>query len=107
MPSCEWNEEMRALVQESAALAPDNYRYYIGTGSRHTMWNHNKVYTDTTGGVPTIVSWVSAMLAGSPDWVNVECEDCGRLLPGDPRPTPPQPPYVADPDTGEVRIECE
>lgn len=107
VPSCEWNEEMRALVQESAALAPDNYRYYIGTGSRHTMWSHNKVYTDTTGGVPTIVSWVSAMLAGSPDWVNVECEDCGRLLPGDPRPIPPQPPYVEDPDTGEVRIVCE
>lgn len=33
------------------------------------------------------------MLAGSPDWVNVECQDCGLTLPGDPvplvLPTPP------------------
>jgi hypothetical protein len=105
-PSCEWNDEMRALVQDSAARAPENYRYYIGVGSRHTMWGNDKVYTDTTGGVPTIVDWLSAMLEGTPDWTNVECTDCGQLLPGDPRPNPPQPPYVQDPVTGEVRIDC-
>lgn len=106
-PSCEWNAEMRRLVQESAAQAPGNYRYYIGVGSRHTMWGSNKVYTDTTGGVPTIVSWVRAMLAGTPDWTNVECEDCGQLLPGDPRPSPPEPPYVLDPITNQLRIVCD
>lgn len=106
-PTCEWNREMRRLVQESASAAPENYRYYIGTGSRHTMWGYDKVYTDTTGGVPTIASWVWAMLGGTPDWTNVECEDCGRLLPGDPQPSPPQPPYALDPVTGEVRIVCD
>jgi hypothetical protein len=105
-PSCEWNDEMRALVQDSASRAP-NYRYYIGVGSRHTMWGSNKVYTDTTGGVPTIVSWLRAMLEGTVDWTNVECSDCGQLLPGDPRPNPAQPPYVTDPATGETRIVCE
>jgi len=106
-PSCEWNDEMRALAQDSATRAPDNYRYYIGVGSRHTMWGNNKVYTDTTGGVPTIVSWLRAMLDGTPDWTNVECSDCGQLLPGDPRPSPAQPPYVTDPNTGETSIVCE
>jgi hypothetical protein len=109
-PSCEWNDEMRALVQDSASRAPDNYRYYIGVGSRHTMWGNDKVYTDTTGGVPTIVSWLEAMLDGTPDWTNVECSDCGQLLPGDPRPNRPndeQAPYFTDPDTGETRILCE
>ena len=43
----------------TAAAVPSNYRYYIGTGSRHTMYGSNKVYTDTTGGVPTIVDWVN------------------------------------------------
>jgi hypothetical protein len=105
-PSCEWNAEMRRLVQESAGAAPENYRYYIGVGSRHTMWGNNKVYTDTTGGVPTIVSWLNAMLDGTPDWTNVECADCGQLLPGDPRPNPAQPPYVEDPVTGQ-RVVCQ
>jgi hypothetical protein len=112
-PSCEWNETMRGLVQETASNA-DNYRYYIGTGSRHTMWGHPKVYTDTTGGVPTIVSWIRAMLDGTPDWVNVECTDCGHLLPGDPRPdvNVVQPedmvPYVVDDVSGLVEeIVCQ
>jgi hypothetical protein len=96
-PSCEWNAMMRSLVQSAAAEAP-NYRYYIGTGSRHTMWGSDKVYTDTTGGVPTIVSWIRGMLAGDPTtWTNVECTDCGVLLPGDPKPdTLPNYPYTAD-----------
>jgi hypothetical protein len=106
-PSCEWNDEMRGLVQMSAAAAPANYRYYVGVGSRHTMWGNDKVYTDTSGGVPTIVSWLEAMLAGSPAWTNVECTDCGQLLPGDPRPNPVQPPYVTDPATSETRIVCD
>jgi hypothetical protein len=42
------------MVQQATdtynAITPltNNYRYYIGTGSRHTMWDSNKVYTDTT-----------------------------------------------------------
>lgn len=97
--SCAFNATMREQAQATAAAVPSNYRYYIGTGSRHTMWGSNKVYGDTTGGVPTIVSWVDAMLASSPPllvdpaWSNVECANCGLLLSGDPRPSPLAPPF--------------
>jgi hypothetical protein len=91
--SCQFNAQMRAQALETAAALPNNYRYYIGTGSRHTMWGSNKVYTDTTGGVPTLVDWVNAMLESSPDWENVECTNCGLTLPGDPQPSPLQSPF--------------
>ena len=101
VPSCEWNEQMRALVADAAAQAP-NYRYYIGSGSRHTMWGNAKVYTDTTGNVPTVASWIRAMLDDTPDWVNVDSDDPGLLLPGDPRPDPADFPYTAD-----GRVDCD
>jgi hypothetical protein len=106
--SCAWNAGMRALALDAAARA-ENYRYYIGSGARHTMWGANKVYGDTTGGVPTIVSWVRGMLAGSDAWTNVETSDPGLLLQGDPRPNPAQPPYTAPapPEAPFGRIVCE
>jgi hypothetical protein len=100
--SCEFNRVMREQAFETAVLAPDNYRYYIGSGSRHTMWGSNKVYTDTLGGVPRIVDWISAMLssregAADPAWANVEAEPFNVLLPGDPSPALiPTLPFVMD-----------
>lgn len=91
--TCAFNDKTRSQFLDTAAALPSNYRYYIGTGSRHTMYGSNKVYGDTTGGVPTIVSWIDAMLAGSPAWTNVECTNCGLTLPGDPAPSPPQKPF--------------
>ena len=91
--SCQFNSVMRSQAIATAAAVPSNYRYYIGTGSRHTMWGSNKVYTDTTGGVPTLVDWVGAMLDGTPAWTDVECTNCGLLLPGDPAPSPLQAPF--------------
>jgi hypothetical protein len=87
--SCEWNPLMVDQAHDTAALATSNYRYYIGTGSRHTMYGSNKVYTDTTGGVPLIVDWVNQMLNRDPGWTSVECAPgtCGVTLPGDPVPT--------------------
>ncbi len=107
--SCAFNDVMRTQAIDTYAVVPDNYRYYIGTGSRHTMWGSNKVYTDTTGGVPTLVDWVNGMLdsepgAPDPEWTNVECANCGLLLAGDPRPNPLQPPFEqVGPD---VVIDC-
>ena len=102
---------MRQQVQATAAaVTRRNYRYYIGTGSRHTMWGSNKVYTDTTGGVPTIVDWVNAMLASSPPmandpaWTNVECTNCGLTLPGDPKPNPLALPFTQV--GSDVVIDC-
>lgn len=91
--SCPFFNEMRSQALWTYDAVPDNYRYYIGTGSRHTAWGSNKVYTDTTGGVPTLVDWVNAMLDGSDAWENVECTNCGLLLEGDPRPNPLQAPF--------------
>ena len=110
--SCQFNQVMTQQVKDTAtALATtNNYRYYIGTGSRHTMWGSNKVYTDTTGGVPTLVDWVNAMLSSSPPsadssgWTNVECTNCGLLLPGDPRPSPLQSPFTQV--GSDVVVQC-
>ena len=108
--SCQWGEIALQQSLDIFDAVPDNYRYYFGTGSRHTMWGANKVYDDTTGNVPPIVSWIDGMLlsgsgASHPAWVNVPCMDCGLLLQGDPRPDPLEPPFEADGD--DVRIVCE
>ncbi|MCW5890891.1 MAG: hypothetical protein KIT14_10090 [bacterium] len=104
--SCAFNARMREQALATAAAVPSNYRYYIGTGSRHTIWFNNKVYSDTTGGVPVFLDWIGGMLHGTPAWTNVECTDCGKLLPGDPRPpTIPTPPFFqVGPD---VKIVCD
>ena len=102
--SCAWNERMRAQAIDTAAAVPDNYRYYIGTGSQHTMWGSNKVDTDTTGSVPTLVDWVNGMLAGSGAWTNVECTNCGLTLAGDPKPSPLQAPFQQV--GSDVIIQC-
>ncbi len=103
--SCAFNEKMREQDLDLAASVPSNYRYYIGTGSRHTMWYFPKVYTDTTGGVPLLVDWINGMLTGGPAWTNVEAADEGLLLAGDPRPgTLPTPPFFqVGPD---VKVIC-
>ncbi len=87
--SCEWNSAMVTQAHATSAQIPSNYRYFIGTGSRHTMYGSNKVYTDNTSGT-LIVDWVNQMLNRSMSWSNVECPDpvtCGTTLPGDPLPT--------------------
>jgi hypothetical protein len=91
--SCEWNSTMRTQAIDTYNDAPANYRYYIGTGSRHTAWGSNKVYTDTTGGVPTLRDWIVDMINDGPGWTNVEATTSGLLLSGDPRPSPLAPPF--------------
>ncbi|HSN83930.1 MAG TPA: pectin acetylesterase-family hydrolase [Polyangiales bacterium] len=113
--SCAFGENALAQsVSTYDAVEADtgNYRFYFGTGSAHTMWGRNKVYDDTTGGVPTIVDWVNAMLASGPDgrdgdWMNVLCEDCGLTLAGDPlpEPNPLQDPFTQRGD--DIVIVCE
>lgn len=105
--SCAFNTHMVDQATTTAAdvaLENDNYRYYIGSGSRHTMWGSNKVYTDTTGNVPLIVDWINAMLIGSPDWVSVEASPFNVLLPGDPAPSPLAEPFESS--GGGVVVNC-
>lgn len=91
LSTCDWNAKMLTNLTTTAA----NYRYYIGAGSRHTVWGSNKVYTDTTGGVPLLSNWVNAMLAGDAAWTNVKCTNCD-LLAGDARPSPLVAPFGAN-----------
>lgn len=88
--SCAFNTNMVSQAQDTFTTVSggtNNYRYYIGSGSRHTMWGSNKVYTDTLGGVPLIADWINAMLGtNDPNWVNVTANPFNVLLPGDPRP---------------------
>jgi hypothetical protein len=110
--SCQFNDVMVDQADETFSRAPDNYRFYIGAGSRHTMYGNNKVYTDQSGGESeTIVDWIEDMIAFDPgssspsDWQNVECTDCGLVLPDD-----PDPPIIpTDPffdDMGQTVIMC-
>ena len=108
--SCSLNGVMVDQATETFARAPENYRYYIGAGSRHTMYGNDKVYSDQSGGESqTIVDWVSDMIAYDParssanEWQNVECSDCGLVLPGDPRP-PAIPPAPFFPDGADTVI---
>lgn len=105
--ACEFGELALAQSEQTFAAVPDNYRYYFGSGTEHTVFRFDKVYTDTTGGVPLLVDWVTAMLnsgpAGrDPAWTNVLCENCGVLLDGDPRPTSLEPPFIQTGPTPEV-----
>ena len=79
--SCAWNDIMVDYADETIARAP-NYRSYIGSGSRHTMFGTDRVYTDTTGGVPTVRDWVQAMIDNTGGWTNVTASNFGLLLKG-------------------------
>ncbi len=94
LSSCDWHAKTRAILLDTAARAP-NFRYYVGAGSRHTIWGSDKIYTETKGGVIPFVQWVEQMRQDDPAWSNQECTDCS-LNPGDPRPNPPVPPFNAD-----------
>jgi hypothetical protein len=110
--SCAFNAQMHLQATATAtavAAENNNYRYYIGTGSRHTMWGSNKVYTDTTGGVPTILDWVNAMLTTGPGWVNVEASPSNVLLNPDPPKEDPRPDPLEEPFEGtdpNVIVNC-
>jgi hypothetical protein len=99
--SCAFRDQMHAQAVATVGVVggqDNNYRYYIGSGSRHTMWGSNKVYADTTGGVPTIVDWLNGMLASkpgapAPGWTNIEASPYNIVLTGDPRPSPLAPPF--------------
>ncbi|MCA1807107.1 MAG: pectinacetylesterase family protein [Actinobacteria bacterium] len=79
--ACEWNACMRDFKAENFTRADamnDNYRYFTGAGSRHTMFGSDKVYTETkstnaVGTGVTIVEWVNAMIDNTPAWENVDC----------------------------------
>jgi hypothetical protein len=100
--SCEWNGLLETqLAATDSAVTTNNYRYYVGSGTQHTMFRTNRVYTDTLGGVQLTVDWVRAMVERDfPNWENEQASPDNVLLPNDPRPMPLECPLKMDgPDT--------
>ena len=75
--TCDWTRQALQLAADASSAAP-NYKYYVGPGSRHTMWGTDRVYTETHGGVQLVVDWLNDMRL-SPTWSNVACTDCSLL----------------------------
>ncbi|MBW2314927.1 MAG: hypothetical protein JRH10_12105 [Deltaproteobacteria bacterium] len=82
--SCQFNDVMRQQATETVAqtAGTNNYRYYIASGSRHGGFGLDRAYDDTTGGVPTLVSWVNEMIDDGPGWTNVEASPFNVLFSG-------------------------
>jgi len=74
--TCDWNACMRQFVENIAANTT-NYRYYTGAGSAHTGFGFDKIYEDTTGGMPKLVDWINDMRAGAPGWTSQHCGGTG------------------------------
>ena len=117
--ACPFNAVMvQQAIDTEAAIAPvtDNYRYYVGTGSYHTMYGIDRVYdpvNGTLGGESmTVTAWINQMLDYEPGvspssaWENVSCSNCGYVFDIDPKPNNiPTPPFQAGGPTG-VEIVC-
>ncbi len=102
--SCNFNAiqaQQFADIEAITSSENDNYRSYVGTGTRHIIYFFDKVYTDTTGGVPTVADWVDDLLTDDPAWVSeAATPDTLVLLPDDAVPAPLVCPFeVSGPDT--------
>jgi hypothetical protein len=77
---CEWNDEALTLLTDTyAGATDDNFRYYVGAGTQHTVWFGDKIFHDTHGGVSTVTDWVNEMLSDDPAWDNQICTDCNMI----------------------------
>ncbi len=74
--SCEWSACMQDFVDHIYSTVP-NFRFYTGTGTRHTIFGSDKVYADTEGGVVPLVDWLNEMMDHSDTvgWDNVATSD--------------------------------
>lgn len=68
--TCSYNaiaEAQMAAIEAATSTQNDNYRYYLASGSRHTMFGSNKVYDSSLGGVETIVDYINKEIARDPN----------------------------------------
>ena len=78
LPWCEWNTEMKSLLETTAnaiTINQINYAYFIAPGDVHTILMNNEVYTLTVNGV-RFVDWLRNIVEGGPLFANVECTEC-------------------------------
>jgi hypothetical protein len=60
--TCAYNQianTQTAAIEAVTSTENDNYRAYVGSGTRHTMFGHNKVYDDMLGGVEPVVDFIN------------------------------------------------
>ncbi len=77
--TCEVNDGMHEYL-EAMGEGVDNFHYYMGAGSRHTGFGADKLYVDTTGGVPVFVDWLNDVMSGDPNLDSaVVCTDCNPI----------------------------
>jgi hypothetical protein len=74
--TCDWNACMREFA-ENIDDNTSNFRYFTGAGSAHTGFGFDKVYEDTTGGMPKLVDWINDMRTGAPTWTSQHCGGTG------------------------------
>jgi hypothetical protein len=74
--TCDWNACMRQFV-ENIDDNTTNFRYFTGAGSAHTGFGMDKVYEDTTGGMPTLVDWINDMRTNAGGWTSQHCGGTG------------------------------
>jgi len=88
---CEFNLRMRNFSYRLASDTP-NYRYYIGSGTQHTVLANsndpNLFYTEASAQGVLFLDWLRGMIAEpsddadskTADWRNLECENCAPLF---------------------------
>lgn len=74
--TCDWNACMRQFVADIDDNT-ENFRFFTGAGSAHTGFGFDKIYEDTTGGMPKLVDWINDMRASSPGWTSQHCGGTG------------------------------
>jgi len=85
-PAVDWNQQMIGTLG-SYASEVKNFRYYLASGTYHTIMRSPLFYTEDSAGI-AYSSWLASMLsnrggtggAGGGDWKNVACPDCTTAL---------------------------
>ena len=70
-----WHYTMKTYAYTTAAASP-NYRYYIASGTVHTIMMSPEFYTEESAGGVLLTDWINAMINTPNKWENLECENC-------------------------------
>lgn len=85
-PAIDWNQQMIGTL-EADRDELKNFRYYIASGTYHTIMRSPLFYTENSAGI-AYSDWLASMLSnrggtggsGGGDWQNVACPGCATAL---------------------------